>query len=88
MERRICLWVLAGAMAIAALMSAPAFGAFYAYSPNGGASGSPGVPALQKFVTGLPGLGAGDNANNLGQYIPVAIPDTTTFRGQITMKSA
>ena len=33
---------------------------------------------IKKFVDGLPGLGeAGEN--NLGQYIPVAVPDTTTF---------
>ncbi len=35
---------------------------------------------IRKFVDGLPGLGAGA-ANNLGQYIPVAVPDTTTFPG-------
>ncbi len=35
---------------------------------------------IKKFVDGLPGLGeAGEN--NLGQYIPVAVPDTTTFPG-------
>ena len=33
-------------------------------------------PLLRKFVDSLPGLGAA-NANNLGQYIPVAIPDNT-----------
>jgi len=37
-------------------------------------------PPLHKFVDGLPGLGAG-NANNLGQYIPIAVPDTATFPG-------
>ena len=35
---------------------------------------------MRKFVDGLPGLGAGA-ANNLGQYIPVAVPDTTTYPG-------
>jgi len=35
---------------------------------------------IRKFVDTLPGLGAGA-ANNLGQYIPVAVPDTTTFPG-------
>jgi len=35
---------------------------------------------MRKFVDSLPGVGA-DNANNLGQYIPVAIPDTTTYPG-------
>ncbi len=33
---------------------------------------------MKKFVDGLPGLGVG-TANNLGQYIPVGIPDTTTY---------
>ena len=35
---------------------------------------------LRKFVDSLPGLGSGSQ-NNLGQYIPVAIPDTTTYPG-------
>ncbi|HLF90907.1 MAG TPA: hypothetical protein VI451_18335, partial [Anaerolineales bacterium] len=35
---------------------------------------------IKKFVNGLPGLGAGA-ANDLGQYIPVAVPDTTTYPG-------
>jgi FtsP/CotA-like multicopper oxidase with cupredoxin domain len=35
---------------------------------------------IRKFVDGLPGLGA-DAANNLGQYIPAAVPDTTTYPG-------
>ena len=38
------------------------------------------IPGIRKFVDGLPGLGAGA-ANNLGQYIPVAVPDTTTYSG-------
>jgi hypothetical protein len=33
---------------------------------------------IRKFVDTLPGLNAA-GANNLGQYIPVAIPDTTTY---------
>ena len=33
---------------------------------------------IKKFVDTLPGLTSA-NANNLGQYIPVAVPDTTTF---------
>jgi FtsP/CotA-like multicopper oxidase with cupredoxin domain len=33
---------------------------------------------INKFVDSLPGLGV---ANNLGQMIPVATPDTTTFTG-------
>ncbi|MBE0598144.1 MAG: multicopper oxidase domain-containing protein [Desulfuromonadales bacterium] len=35
---------------------------------------------LRKFINELPGLGAA-GANNLGQYISVAVPDTTTYPG-------
>ena len=35
---------------------------------------------IKKFQDTLPGLGEA-GANNLGQYIPVAVPDTTTFPG-------
>jgi FtsP/CotA-like multicopper oxidase with cupredoxin domain len=35
---------------------------------------------IRKFVDAMPGLGAA-GANGLGQYIPVAVPDTTTFTG-------
>ena len=35
---------------------------------------------MRKFVDTLPGLGE-KNQNNLKQYIPVAIPDTTTYPG-------
>lgn len=35
---------------------------------------------IRKFVDTLPGLDAA-NANNLGQYIPVAVPDTETYPG-------
>jgi FtsP/CotA-like multicopper oxidase with cupredoxin domain len=37
-------------------------------------------PPLRKFVDTLPGLNFA-NRNNLGQYMPVAIPDTTTYPG-------
>ncbi len=37
-------------------------------------------PPLRKFVDTLPGLNAAA-VNNLGQYIPVAIPDTLTYPG-------
>jgi len=37
-------------------------------------------PPLTKFVDGLPGLTSA-NANNLGQYIPLANADTTTYPG-------
>ncbi len=35
---------------------------------------------IHKFVDTLPGLGA-SNANNLGNYIPVGVPNTTTYPG-------
>ncbi len=38
------------------------------------------TPELRKFVDTLPGLGP-ENANNLGQYLSVAHPDTTTYPG-------
>gem|GEM_PF-1338641 len=38
------------------------------------------TPQLRKFVDGLPGLGP-ENANNLGQYLSVAKPDTITYPG-------
>ena len=38
------------------------------------------VGGMKKFVDTLPGLGP-NNKNNLGQYIPVAVADTTTFPG-------
>ncbi len=42
--------------------------------------GGPFKSGIRKFVDTLPGLNAA-GANNLGQYIPVAIPDTTTYPG-------
>ncbi len=38
------------------------------------------TPGIKKFVDTLPGQGEA-NANDLGQYIPVAQPDTTTYPG-------
>ncbi len=38
------------------------------------------TPRIRKFVDRLPGLGAAA-ANGLGQYIPVAVPDTITYPG-------
>ncbi|OGW34368.1 MAG: hypothetical protein A2X58_02345 [Nitrospirae bacterium GWC2_56_14] len=37
-------------------------------------------PPLAKFVDTLPGLGS-TKPNNLGQYLPVAVPDITTYPG-------
>jgi FtsP/CotA-like multicopper oxidase with cupredoxin domain len=44
-------------------------------------------PNIRKFVDSLPGLGAA-NANNLGQYIPIAVPDVTSFPGDATSSAA
>jgi FtsP/CotA-like multicopper oxidase with cupredoxin domain len=38
------------------------------------------TPGIRKFVDTLPGLTPA-GANNLGQYIPVAVPDITTYPG-------
>ncbi|MHB8076823.1 hypothetical protein [Desulfosporosinus fructosivorans] len=38
------------------------------------------TPPLRKFVDAMPGMGA-SGANALGQYIPVAVPDKTTYTG-------
>lgn len=35
---------------------------------------------IRKFVDSLPGLGEA-NANNLGQYMPIAVPDKVTYPG-------
>jgi len=42
--------------------------------------GGPLSGGIRKFVDSLPGLGA-ENANNLGNYLPIAVPDTTTYPG-------
>jgi parallel beta-helix repeat protein len=42
--------------------------------------GGPLSGGIRKFVDALPGLGEA-NANNLGNYIPIAIPDLTTYPG-------
>ncbi|MEI6647523.1 MAG: MBG domain-containing protein [bacterium] len=38
------------------------------------------TPGIKKFVDTLAGLGPA-GTNNLGQYIPIAVPDTTTYPG-------
>ncbi len=43
-------------------------------------SGGSGYVGIRKFVDGLPGLTAA-GANNLGQYLPIGIPDTLTYPG-------
>ncbi|MGE5506993.1 MAG: hypothetical protein ACM3RP_00665 [Chitinophagales bacterium] len=82
--------VLGFSQALAALTPTPGgtpdyFGPYPNYAnsplPKTDASGKviPGT-GIRKFVDSLPGLGAA-NANDLGQYIPVAVPDTTTYPG-------
>ncbi|NLF01772.1 MAG: multicopper oxidase domain-containing protein [Anaerolineales bacterium] len=64
----------------------PPLAALYSlYLPLVFADGWPVAPpaivgGIRKFVDGLPGLGA-TAANNLGQYLPVAVADTTTYPG-------
>ena len=43
-----------------------------------GGSGYVSTGGIRKFVDGLPGLGE-EGMNNLGQYLPIAVADTTTF---------
>lgn len=50
------------------------------YSPAGGPATVDTGTALRKFVDTLPGLGAA-GANNLGQYLPIAIADTVSYPG-------
>jgi FtsP/CotA-like multicopper oxidase with cupredoxin domain len=61
----------------------PAGATWYANSPSG-PSPIPGNPttgtALRKFVDSLPGLNA-TGANNLGQYIPIAVANTSLYPG-------
>ena len=64
-----------------AVHAGPGGGTYYANSPQGiTPSGADTGTPLRKFVDSLPGLGP-LNANNLGQYIPIAVPDTITFPG-------
>lgn len=76
------------------LRSLTGLGTLYQPIPTGpfNADGTPAVPdynttanwanspPLAKFVDTLPGLGA-TKANNLGQYLTVALPDITTYPG-------
>ena len=52
----------------------------YANSPLYDPANTTDFPGIRKFVDGLPGLNAAA-ANKLGQFIPVAVPDTTTYLG-------
>ena len=54
----------------------------YANSPIPTVNATGVSGGIRKFVDSLPGLGPA-NANDLGQYIPVAVPDTCTYSGQV-----
>jgi FtsP/CotA-like multicopper oxidase with cupredoxin domain len=53
-------------------------GVITAIALGSGGSGYDTTPGIQKFVDALPQLGP-TGANGLGQYLPVAVADTTTF---------
>jgi hypothetical protein len=90
MKKLTCLTLVGVAVVAIALQgginpaqanTGPADATFYANSPSGiDPLGSDSGAPLRKFVDSLPGLGAA-NANNLGQYIPIAVPDTLAFPG-------
>lgn len=92
MVRRNVLITISLVLAIAALASGvvnpahagPGGGTYYANSPAGVQTYALGSfntgTALRKFVDTLPGLGPA-NANNLGNYIPIAVKDTATYSG-------
>ena len=46
----------------------------------GGTGNWANSPTMRKFVDSLPGVGKAA-ANDLGEYIPVAVPDTTSYPG-------
>lgn len=65
-------------VAVPTLLAAPTPGGtpdYFGIYPNYANS-----PIIQKFLDSLPGLGS-LNANNLGQYLPIANPDTITYPG-------
>jgi len=65
-----------GALATAVLDN----GVISAITLKKGGSGYLTAGGIRKFVDTLPGLTSA-GANNLGQYIPLGVPDTTTFPG-------
>ncbi|MFB3894052.1 MAG: multicopper oxidase domain-containing protein [Phycisphaerae bacterium] len=88
-RRKLPLLLLLGAMALFMSLD-QAWGQTYDQLYPAGIGFNPNVnyllpnyatsPNIRKFVDSLPGLGAA-NANNLGQYIPIAVPDTVTYPG-------
>ena len=84
MSRRKFSMIIILVVAIAALAfgansasAGPGGGTYYANSPSGGVTGT----ALRKFVDTLPGICEASGTNDLGQCIPLAQPDTTTYPG-------
>ena len=55
-------------------------GAITAIAVAGGGSGYDTTPGIQKFVDALPQLGP-TGANGLGQYLPIAVPETRAAVG-------
>jgi len=78
----LAIMLLAALPALAMTGTAPYYFSHpnYANSPLPMVDTDTGAVAggIRKFVNTLAGLGV-ENANNLGQYIPVAVPDTTTY---------
>jgi FtsP/CotA-like multicopper oxidase with cupredoxin domain len=65
-----------GATATASVAALGAVSAINVVTPGSGYL----TPGIKKFVDTLSGFGP-STANNLGNYIPVAVPDTTTYPG-------
>jgi FtsP/CotA-like multicopper oxidase with cupredoxin domain len=78
MHSRKLLMYLGLALTVAALPWGG--GEAYANAGPAGVTFYANSPIMKKFVHSLPGLGAA-NKNDLGNYIPVAVPDTVTFQG-------
>ena len=90
--KRILLTAAILLIGVGAAQAGPGGGTWYANSPAGLQTTAFGVQdtgtPLRKFVDSLPGLGAPGceplttcNANNLGQYIPVAQADIDAYPG-------
>jgi FtsP/CotA-like multicopper oxidase with cupredoxin domain len=63
--------------AVNTVYAGPGGGTYYANSPASGVTGT----ALRKFVDSLPGICEVSGTNNLGQCLPLAVPDTSAFPG-------
>ncbi|MCX5685384.1 MAG: laccase, partial [Planctomycetota bacterium] len=83
MHLRTLRWITPIALAAVVLAWGSGQGLAQNFGPlpgvNYGAPNYANSPPLQKFVDSLPGLSAA-GANTRGMYLPVAIPDTTTYQ--------